>query len=534
MRVIDFYPSKGCFRPGETAIFEIELEAPSSLDITLLVSIKHFSSHLATLQKTVSLEPGVQIVQMQWTPPEKPAGYSAQLEIISKGKSEIPACTTCFDILSSWTDFPRYGFLTDFSAGRPEPEAVLKKLTRFHINGLQLYDWQYRHDQLLAPADEYIDPLGREMSLASVRRLVDAAHERGMAAMPYLAIYAASAEFWRSHPGWALYDEAGKSIAFGDDFLGLMDPSQDSPWSQHLLNECARALEYIPFDGLHIDQYGEPKLAWDSQHHPVDLPKAFVDFIKSASDQHTGKTILFNAVGNWPIDALSGSDVDFLYIEVWPPKVGYRDLAEIVLHGTELSHGKAVVIALYLPSSRPANNLLADLVILACGGTRIELGEDARLLSDPYFPKHEEVTPELSSGLRRLSDFAVRSGEWLRPYNLSLEGKDEWSRAGLNPDFISTGESLWTVARKYPGFLVISIVNFNGLNSDQRWDEAHSVPIPCQNMPVGIQTPHSPSRIFWDIPENNGPREIDFEYQDGTLKFQVPQINTIGLVAIYE
>jgi dextranase len=146
---------------------------------------------------------------------------------------------TAFDVLSSWTDFPRYGFLTDFSASRADPEPVLEKLTRFHINGLQFYDWQYRHDQLLAPSEEYIDLLGREMSLASLRKLVDAAHQHGMATMPYLAIYAASADFWRTHPDWALYDEAGNPIAFGENFLGLMDPSTGSSWSQHLLSEGA-------------------------------------------------------------------------------------------------------------------------------------------------------------------------------------------------------------------------------------------------------------------------------------------------------
>src|SRR4026209_396893 len=109
-----------------------------------------------------------------------------------------------------------------------------------------------------------------------------------------------------------------------------MDPSAGSLWSQHLLAESGRALQSIPFDGLHIDQYGDPKLASDSKHNSVNLPQAFVDFIQAASDQHPNQTILFNAVGNWPIEALVESSVDFMYIEVWPPDVEYRHLAEIV------------------------------------------------------------------------------------------------------------------------------------------------------------------------------------------------------------
>jgi len=533
MRIVDFYPKQGTFAPGETIIFLVELETSVLQNITLRIFIRHLAEQPIIIEEQVQLTSAEQTVQMQWTPPVEPAGYSARLEIISVHDSLYAA--TAFDVLSKWTDFPRYGFLTDFSASRADPETVFKKLTHFHINGLQFYDWQFRHDQLLAPTEEYIDPLGRAMSLASIRRLVDVAHRYGMASMPYLAIYAASADFWCAHPDWALYDEAGKPIAFGENFLGLMNPTTGSPWSEHLLAEGTRTLQNIPFDGLHIDQYGDPKLAWDSKHNPVDLPKAFVDFIQAASDQHPDQTVLFNAVGSWPIEALAESAVDFMYIEVWPPDVEYRHLAEIVLNAAHRSHGKPVVIAHYLQASRPANNLLADAVIVACGGTRIELGEDARLLSDPYFPKHEKISPELYSALRQLSDFAVRNGEWLSSYTLSGVEKNSWAESELNPEFISTDNSIMTVPRCYPNSLSVQLVNFNGLDLHQRWDEAHAAPTPCCNVSIKIKMAERPAQIFWDCPEQtDGPQILDFEYTDGTLTFQIPQINYIGLVAIYE
>jgi dextranase len=531
MRILDFYPLQGCFSPGETVVFAIELEVPSSADVTLQISIQHFSSCLAILQKAFQLETGLQTVQMQWTSPASPAGYSARLEV----PAESISATTAFDVLSNWTDFPRYGFLTDFSGSRPDPETALAELARFHINGLQFYDWQFRHDQLLSPTKTYIDPLGREMSLDTVRALVQAAHRHGMAAMPYLAIYAASAEFWRTHPDWALYDQVKIPIAFGDDFLGLMDPSRGGPWSQHLLDEGTRTLNHIPFDGLHIDQYGDPKLAWNARGNPVDLPEAFVDFIQAASDQHPARTILFNAVGNWPIEALADSAVDFLYIEVWPPDVEYRHLAEIVLNAVRLSRGKAVVIALYLPASRPANNLLADAVILACGGTRIELGEETRLLSDPYFPKHEEISPALSSDLRKFSDFMVRNGEWLRPYTLAAPEREKWSQAELNPAFISTDPSIWTVARNDPAAMIIQLINFTNLGPHRRWDEEHDAPAPCEDVVVRIQFPKRPAQVLWDCPErSDGSQALVFKYSEGLLTLKIPQIFFTGLIAVHE
>lgn len=533
MRLLDFYPSQGSFFPGETITFFIEIEAAVSETIKVQVFVQHLTDHPICIEEIFQLSSGQQTVQVHWASPVTSAGYSARLEINTINETFHAA--TAFDVLSSWSDFPRYGFLTDFSASRSDPEIVLQKLMRFHINGLQFYDWQYRHDQLLAPTENYIDPLGREMSLDSIRKLVNVAHNYRVACMPYLAVYAASADFWRLHPDWALYNEKSEPIPFGENFLGLMDPSAGSSWSKHLLDEGAHALREIPFDGLHIDQYGEPKQAWDSKHNPVDIPRAFVDFIQDASDQHPDKTILFNAVGNWPIEALAESAVDFMYIEIWPPDVEYLHLAKVVLDAVERSHGKPVVIAHYLPASRPENNLLTDAVILACGGTRIELGENARLLSDPYFPKHEELSTNLFAALRQFSDFAVRNGEWLGSYALSSEEKEAWAIGELNSRYVSTEESVMTVVRKHSKKTILTMVNFSDLDLHQRWDEVHNAPTPQHNLSIKIQLDKKPSHVFWDCPEiTDCPLGLKFEYSNGIMTVQIPQINYIGLVSIHE
>jgi dextranase len=205
------------------------------------------------------------------------------------------------------------------------------------------------------------------------------------------------------------------------------------------------------------------------------------------------------------------------------------------LNAVRRSRGKPVVIALYLPASHPANNLLADSVILACGGTRIELGEEARLLSDPYFPKHEELSLPLYQALRQLSDFTVRNGEWMRPYALTATEKESWAQAELNQKFISIDHHIWTVARRYPEKMVIHLVNLTGLDPDQRWDKAHAAPIPCTTVTMKVQMSERPSRVFWDCPEQtNGPQILDFTYATEVLTFQIPQIHFTGLVAIHE
>src|ERR1041384_8066397 len=137
MRLVDFYPSQGSYSPGETVTFLIELESSESQNIKLRILLRHLADQPITLEETFDVAAGEQIVQMRWAPPVRPAGYSACLEIRSTIDSSLLQATTAFDVLAKWTDFPRYGFLTDFSSSRPDPKEAPDRLTRFHINGLQ-------------------------------------------------------------------------------------------------------------------------------------------------------------------------------------------------------------------------------------------------------------------------------------------------------------------------------------------------------------------------------------------------------------
>lgn len=415
LQLIDLYPARGMFTPGETVHIILVCEASHSFTCTFNLAIYHGPNLFTARTEVRDLDAGRSLVDFSWLPPaDAPAGYGVVLTC-EEEKSTPSRLATAFDVLPEWTSFPRYGYLTDFSDSRPDENSTMQNLARFHINGLQFYDWQYRHDQLLAPTDSYLDPLGRPLSLSTIKKLIKAAHAHGLAAMPYLAVYAASAQFWKAHPGWMLYDTDHKPIPFGEDFLGIMNPVAGGPWSKYLLDQCSRVLDAMPFDGLHIDQYGDPKSGFDAAGRPVDIALAFGEFIQAAAESSPDRPILFNAVGNWPIETLAAAPVSFNYIEIWPPDIHYVDLARIVRNARRLSHEKPVVIALYMPAAREVNHLLADAVILSAGGNRIEIGENARLLTDPYFPKHETISDSLMASLRISADFAVRYEEWVGP-----------------------------------------------------------------------------------------------------------------------
>src|SRR5260221_8143404 len=147
MHIVDFYPSQGSFSLGEPVTLLIEIETNTTENISLQIYIQHLTEQPNILEHVSQVKSGLQTIQIDWNPPEISAGYSARLTIYPANKAPAIKASTAFDVLSSWTDFPRYGFLVDFSASRMDPEITLKKLTRFHVNGLQFYDWQYRHDQ---------------------------------------------------------------------------------------------------------------------------------------------------------------------------------------------------------------------------------------------------------------------------------------------------------------------------------------------------------------------------------------------------
>lgn len=524
MRFLDLYPSQGCFAPSQSIRFVAEIEAQSAAPALLDLWVQHLADPQVGVKIPLELKPGVQRIPIAWEASGvAPAGYGVKAELSDASNQIRSARTTAFDVLPHWTTFPRYGFVTDFFPERRDTNETIDELVRYHLNALQFYDWQYRHDRLLAPSEVYSDPLGRLLSLSTIRAFIDSARKRGMATMAYLAVYAASVSFWRAHPDWALYDHSGHPIPFGEDFLGLMNPSPGRPWAEYLLGECRRALAELPFDGLHIDQYGEPHQAWDVHAIPVDLPGAFAQFIQAAKDSTGGKTVLFNAVGNWPIETLAASAVDFLYIEVWPPQVRYSDLIEIIQNARALSNGKPVVVALYLPANRPANILLVNALVFACGGSRIELGERKRWLADPYFPKHQPVSPVLPGSLRRNYDFAVRYGAWIGPGGADLDNSD-----------VQIGGQVWRLVRRTRGWLVINLVNFNGLSPDPRWDEAHPAPQACKDLRMRLPLAERPRRVLWARPEQPkvGPKSLPFDYHKGWLSVRLPALEIWGMVVI--
>ncbi|MFN2236659.1 MAG: glycoside hydrolase family 66 protein [Anaerolineales bacterium] len=522
MRILDCVPVKGAFRPGELIRVIVRVESEVIRDSVLRVRIWHLNKLAVDQEEPVSLQIGIQEFEQRFqTTADYPKGYGVAVELMDENNEVHSSAATAFDVLEDWTERPRYGFLTDFGTDRHDVGETVDTLVRYHINGLQFYDWQYRHDSLLSPTEEYSDPLGRQLSLRTVKEFIQAAHDRGLAAMPYLAIYAASLAFWKEHQDWALYNAEGKPVTF-EGFLGLMDPSPDGPWIDHLLDECDRVIANTTFDGLHVDQYGEPKEGYNASGDKVDIPSAFNSFICLLKKRYKDTVVTFNAVGNWPNDQLAKAPQDFMYIEVWPDTPDYADLLRIVQEGRQKSRGKPVVIALYQPAEWPENLRLTDAVIMACGGSRIEIGENERLLTDPYFPNHSPIPEELRTTLIRYHDFLVRYGDLIGPQAL-----DEVNIVVKAPGGVRV------VPRKSRGWLAISLINFSGLGN-ARWDKIHAAPKPFEDTTILISGIDAVEGV-WLVSPDRGDltlQKADWEYKSGSMMINLQQLDYWTLVAV--
>ena len=335
--------------------------------------------------------------------------------------------TSALDVTADPLARPRYGFVTDFLPGRENGDEVADSLRAFHLNAVQFYDWMYRHASLLPPSDEghlplagdFVDALDRALSLATVRRLVQATHAAGAQAIAYATVYGAGSEYAGEHPEDVLHHRDGRPWMLGD-FLWIMDVSRDSAWSRHVVSQMGAAARRVGFDGLHLDQYGDPKVAVTATGTVVDLAEGFVAIIEAVRAELPDATLIFNNVNDFPTTATALAPQDVTYIEVWSPHDDYADLVRLVDAARDRRPERPVVLAAYLApfaeGSGPdqvAAAKLALATVWSAGGQYLLFGERHGALTHPYYPNYATLGEEAVAVLRRFADFSVANGDLL-------------------------------------------------------------------------------------------------------------------------
>jgi dextranase len=356
---MEIYPEKGRYLPGQPIELTIVYDGDAERFRVSVFALDE-CVHVLTVEKTGE--------RTSVTLPPVDECFAGLGVVCQTETGEQAACAV--DVQGKLRVF-RYGFLSDFSKDE-ESEADVFAMTKHHVNAVQFYDWSYRHDTLVAPQTEYADMMGKQNSLDTIKRKIKACHARGMRALGYGAVYAASEPFAKQHADWRLYAHKDEPLRFIDVFAIM---NLESAWQIHLIGQYRNAMETAGFDGVHMDTYGFPKTALNAGGDVVHLENDFVPLIEETRNALPDATLVFNNVGNWPVDKTMHAPIDAVYIEVWPPHECYCHIKQLILQAKAAQ--KPVVLAAYPAPFRtdaPERALNAQLVLMstiAAHGTRV-------------------------------------------------------------------------------------------------------------------------------------------------------------------
>ncbi|HZG56359.1 glycoside hydrolase family 66 protein [Paenibacillus sp.] len=541
-RIIDFYPVKAQYRSGEKVT--LSLEAANDGDEPLLVSIGYTIFEVDRVVEThalsaVALPPRESVTVLVEAGPFETdfAGYGAEAALrIDGADADLGAAATAFDVVRDWRLAPRYGFLSDFGAAEAGDEEDLKWMAKLHLNLVQFYDWMYRHDDLASEEDAYVDLMGREVSRRVVEEKIRGCHGRGMRAIAYGAVYAASKPFAESRPDWRLYTSAGDPYDFIGIF-GIMNIAPDAPWSAHIVNEYKKAVERLDFDGIHMDTYGFPKTGWshaaDGRRRFERLESQFPALIESTrealSKVKDDVALIFNNVGNWPVDAVARSSQDAVYVEVWQPYERYHHLTDIVRWAKRLSGGKPVILAAYLKPFREPGPLgvegaerafrLAQAAIAASGAYHLLHGEAGGVLTQGYYVDHSKLRPDFFRTVRDYADFIVRYGHVLydrRLRDVSMTHADgdnlEYRFEGFPYSTYGEAGKVWTRIGECDERKVLHFINLVSA-ADDLWNESKEAASPVEGRIVSVAFDGEIESVVHASPDADGGRATALAYR---------------------
>lgn len=479
-------PDRAGYRPGDDVVIELDPPAPAAGELVV--------TRLAEVVRRVPVAAGEGRLALG---PFSRGGYGVRL-----GEA-----TTAFDVLDDPFERPRYGFVVKLT----EPEripAVTRTFRRLHLSAAQLYDWAYRHSELLPPSRRYVDPLGMERDLEVVDALATAFGEAGTLALGYSAVYAIGSGEVADWSGSLLLRTDGEPYRLGDDFLVLVDPAEPR-WLEHYLAQLERALHGTALRGFHLDQYGWPKFARRSDGERVDLAVSFATLLHAVRERLPEARFMFNNVNDFGTAETAAAPQDATYIEVWPPHSTLRDLADLAASARARRPEHPPILSAYLSCFRdePEDRAVAaaELVMataFSSGAAHLLLGEDGAALTDPYYPHHHELSPVSLERFVPWYDFAVRYGDLL--YDPAAIDVTESYAGGINQDVVveagvpvttkPEAGSLWVRVVRTGAGLLVHLVDL-GDQSESAWDAGKAPATPRAGVRIGIAPVAPDARI---------------------------------------
>jgi dextranase len=544
---------KGRYNPGQAVSFTTSINSWTS---GLSLVVQYYQANTVVSQQTIT--PGSGSVTWTWTPPNTDyRGYLVGLTL-KRGSATLSTASIGVDVSSDWARFPRYGFLSKFGPMTDgEMDNVIGKLNRYHLNGIQFYDWMDKHHRPLAgtpqsPSATWNDLANRPISFATVKGLIDRGHNKNMTAMFYELIYGAypdAANDGVATDAWGLYFNSNRTNrwyngGFPSNWeaqgLNVLNPANPG-WRSYFLNEVGKVYDAanLNFDGWHVDQLGDNGTVYNYDGQTVQLGPAFGSFLSAAKQARSTKRLVMNAVNQFGQSDIAAAPVDMTYTEMWTGNEDYVNLGSVIQNNESLAPGKRTVLAAYVNKGRsenpgqfnPASVLMADAVIFAFGGAHIELGE--HMLGNEYFPNSNlQMSAQLEKDVTSYYDFAVAYENLLRDgrtfNNVTLSGG---SNVQAWPPALG---KIATVGSAVTGKQIFQVLNFTQARTLNWRDNAQEQPVPTtiQNVSLNFPSTATISSVWTASPDfNNGlPQTLAFTQSGNVVNVTLPNLKYWSLL----
>lgn len=380
-------------------------------------------------------------------PDNDKTGYIAEIKV-TVGKN-TKTYYLGISVSNSNFDFPIMGFVSEFGEDNPlKRKEVVNYLNRLHINLVQFYDWADLHSVPLptmsgsdSPDATFVPNTWSDIGNRLIRRNVieDYCQEvknKGMMAMCYMAMNGSDTnqEVHGLKSDMFLYDDASGSASsiskqldkdkgWGKYSIYLTNWMKED-WQQYMHGVMLVVMCNLPFDGWHIDMFGDAGDKYDNTGS--SMPSSFmatgIHYFLDAQ-KSLGCPLGINSVGEYGLpDIEQSTDVSYLYSEVWDNRTTYDALSKLIIGMREATdkngNKKGVIIPAYMDYQYAKDNesgkqfntpgvIYTDLVIMASGGTHLEMGE--HMLDNEYFPNSNlSMSDDLKNNwLPKIYDFAV-------------------------------------------------------------------------------------------------------------------------------
>ena len=359
---------------------------------------------------------------------------------------------TALDVSSSWTRFPRMGYLSHFKPTAPagtdgnttyesflfqQPKDYINKLSQdYHINALQYYDWQYRHEQPVATGDlENQWPLWYANTYASKKTITDYiqdAKNANMGSLAYSMAYAANDNYDTNiiKDEWRLREDNGSYWVrdLGEQWWVPTPKGVDKPkshqfmmnvnnkdWRTYITGQYKTQKTEFKFDGTHIDTLGQTSKK-DASGNPVDLTDGLAALVDDTY-KNVGGQVGINLPDGAGSEKINKASAAYMYTELWDHNETNAQVASYLQNARKDAGNKAQIVAAY------ANNY-----------------DPTISLPDPKDSKktiHPGVTPDEGTRIEAESDQAsVNGGVHI------LSGDDSASGGAYAGDFYQGGDAV--------------------------------------------------------------------------------------------